>query len=124
MDVRGHAGHADEGSRGTVVMFGDSLTDGAGSTPGAENRYPDELAERLVAAGKHRTVVNAGLNGNLLLTDFPCFAGDKGLSRFRHDVLDQPGVRTAVVLLGHERRGHRWPGRRLRRSLRWRPRPT
>ncbi|WP_372455668.1 SGNH/GDSL hydrolase family protein [Sphaerisporangium fuscum] len=36
------------------MAFGDSITDGAGSTPGADNRYPDELAERLAAAGRPR----------------------------------------------------------------------
>ncbi|MFE3452241.1 hypothetical protein ACFXJ8_25300 [Nonomuraea sp. NPDC059194] len=38
------------GSRNAAVaLFGDSLTDGVGSTPGADNRYPDQLAERLAA---------------------------------------------------------------------------
>ncbi|QDY77276.1 SGNH/GDSL hydrolase family protein [Streptomyces qinzhouensis] len=84
---------------GTVVAFGDSITDGAGSTPGADNRYPDQLAERLTAARSRLSVVNAGMSGNTLLSDSPCF-GQKGIERFRHDVLDQPGVRTAVVLIG------------------------
>ena len=43
-------------------------------------------------------MVNAGISGNLLLTDYPCYAGDAGISRFTRDVLDQPGVRTAIVL--------------------------
>jgi len=30
-----------------VVAFGDSITEGAISTIDANNRYPDELAERL-----------------------------------------------------------------------------
>ncbi|MET8311311.1 SGNH/GDSL hydrolase family protein [Micromonospora sp. NPDC005173] len=86
-------------TRGTVVTFGDSQTDGYGSTPGADNRYPDQLAERLVAAGRPLAVVNAGISGNKLLADSPCY-GERGVSRFRHDVLGQPGVRTAVVLIG------------------------
>ncbi|MGV9313791.1 SGNH/GDSL hydrolase family protein [Streptomyces sp. NPDC003691] len=84
---------------GTVVVFGDSITDGYGSTPGADNRYPDQLAERLTAARSRLAVVNAGISGNTLLTGSPCF-GAKGTERFRHDVLDRPGVRAAVVLIG------------------------
>ncbi|MGC4812719.1 GDSL-type esterase/lipase family protein [Micromonospora sp. DT228] len=86
-------------TRGTVVTFGDSLTDGYGSTPGADNRYPDQLAERLVATGRPLAVANAGIGGNKLLADSPCF-GERGVTRFRHDVLGQPGVRSAVVLIG------------------------
>ncbi|GLW06520.1 hypothetical protein Misp01_16500 [Microtetraspora sp. NBRC 13810] len=85
---------------GVVVAFGDSITDGAASTPGADNRYPDELAERRTAAGAAGGVLNAGLNGNMLLTDSPCLNGDAGVHRFKRDVLDQPGVRTAIVLIG------------------------
>ncbi|MBC6459374.1 hypothetical protein [Actinomadura sp. HBU206391] len=73
------------------------MTDGFGSTPGADNRYP---AERLVAAGRPLGVLNAGISGNLLLTDHPCSGGDRGLARFGHDVLDQPGVRSVIVLQG------------------------
>ncbi|WP_214417126.1 hypothetical protein [Sphaerisporangium fuscum] len=45
-------------------------------------------------------MLNAGINGNMLLTDHPCFAGDKGVGRFARDVLDQPGVRTVITLIG------------------------
>ncbi|WP_039906369.1 SGNH/GDSL hydrolase family protein [Micromonospora lupini] len=84
---------------GTVVTFGDSHTDGYGSTPGADNRYPDQLAERLVATGRPLAVANAGIGGNKLLADSQCF-GERGVGRFHHDVLGQPGVRSVVVLIG------------------------
>ncbi|MFD0970841.1 SGNH/GDSL hydrolase family protein [Plantactinospora endophytica] len=87
------------GATGTVVAFGDSLTDGYGTTPDADNRYPDRLAERLVAQGRRLGVVNVGINGNKLLADSPCY-GERGVTRFHRDVLGQPGVRTAVVLIG------------------------
>jgi lysophospholipase L1-like esterase len=87
-------------ANGAVVAFGDSLTDGYGSTPGADNRYPDELAELFAAAGTPRGVLNAGIGGNMLLTDSLCGSGDRGLARFARDVLSQPGVRTVVVLQG------------------------
>ncbi|MFI1016683.1 SGNH/GDSL hydrolase family protein [Streptomyces sp. NPDC020965] len=86
-------------NEGGVVAFGDSITDGYGSTPGTDRRYPDRLGERLLADGRRLNVVNSGISGNALLADSPCF-GDKGLTRFRHDVLDRAGARTAVVLMG------------------------
>ncbi|MEU4393853.1 SGNH/GDSL hydrolase family protein [Kribbella sp. NPDC023855] len=82
---------------GSVAAFGDSTTNGFRTTPGL--RYPDLLAARLAAAGRPRPVLNAGLGGGRLLNDSNCF-GESGLGRFDRDVLDQPGVKTAVVLLG------------------------
>lgn len=40
---------AADDSYGTVVTFGDSITDGRGSTTGANNRWPDILAQRLLS---------------------------------------------------------------------------
>ncbi|GAA4893157.1 SGNH/GDSL hydrolase family protein [Streptomyces coeruleoprunus] len=85
--------------RKSVVAFGDSITDGFGSTPGADNRYPDELAERLVAAGRTRGVLNHGIGGNQLTNDLS-FAGEKGVNRFKKDVLTEPDVGTVIVLEG------------------------
>ncbi|MFI0355261.1 SGNH/GDSL hydrolase family protein [Actinomadura sp. 9N407] len=93
VDVAGDRG------KGTVVAFGDSLIDGVGATPGADSRLPDILAERLAATGDPAAVVNAGIGGNRLLNDSPCY-GDKALSRFERDVLDRPGVRSVIVHLG------------------------
>jgi len=36
--------------RNGIVALGDSITDGPGSTLNADNRYPDQLAERLIRA--------------------------------------------------------------------------
>lgn len=94
VDVIGRASR-----RGAVVAFGDSLTDGYGSTPGADNRYPDELAERLAATGRPRAVLNQGIGGNRVTVD-SAWLGDKATSRFRRDVLDQPGVRSVIILEG------------------------
>jgi hypothetical protein len=38
-------------ARGTVVAFGDSITDGFNTPIGAGQRWPDDLARRLSAAG-------------------------------------------------------------------------
>lgn len=83
----------------SVVTFGDSITDGYGSTFGADHTYPDRLAERMAAAGLPYGVLNAGIGGNELLADNPT-GGEAGLTRFQRDVLDQPGVRTVVVMEG------------------------
>lgn len=93
IDVAGGA------ARGTVVGFGDSITNGHNSTAGANRRYTDDLADRL-ATGRHPLgVTNVGITGNLLLTNSPCF-GVRGEDRFERDVLDQPGVRTVIVMEG------------------------
>ncbi|MCK7622542.1 SGNH/GDSL hydrolase family protein [Streptomyces sp. RS10V-4] len=89
----------DAPARSTVVAFGDSVTDGVGTTPGADGRYPDDLAERLTAARRGLGVVNRGIAGNMLLTDSPC-SGERGVARFRREVLDRPDVRTVILELG------------------------
>ncbi|MGJ7498827.1 SGNH/GDSL hydrolase family protein [Variovorax sp. ZT5P49] len=87
----------------TVVTLGDSLTDGNGSTPGTNTRWPDALAERLV--GRNVAVLNAGISGGRLLKDG---MGRAGLERTGRDVFAQPGVRAMIVLLGTNDIG--WPG--------------
>jgi lysophospholipase L1-like esterase len=82
-----------------VVIAGDSITDGVGASRDTDNRWPDELAERLVAAHRPIGVLNAGLAGNRVLNDAPCF-GERLTARFDRDVLDQSGVRTVIVLEG------------------------
>ena len=37
-------------SKGSIVVLGDSITDGTASTFNANNRWPDQLAERLIAS--------------------------------------------------------------------------
>ncbi|MBB5118862.1 G-D-S-L family lipolytic protein [Streptomyces eurocidicus] len=85
--------------RGTVVAFGDSITDGFGSAVDADHRYPDALAERLAATGERWAVLNSGIGGNLMLNDSTWY-GDRALSRFERDVLDKPGVRSVIVFGG------------------------
>jgi lysophospholipase L1-like esterase len=86
-----------------VVVIGDSITDGNGSTPGADQRWPDHLARRLAPRGV--ATLNAGISGNRLLLDG---MGDSGLARFERDVLGHRGVRAVIVLLGTNDIG--WPG--------------
>lgn len=84
----------DAGRTDAVALFGDSITDGFGSTAGADRRWSDALARRT-----GRPVLNAGIGGNLLLNDSAWY-GDGGVRRLRRDVLELPGVDTLVVLLG------------------------
>ncbi|UBI35478.1 MULTISPECIES: SGNH/GDSL hydrolase family protein [Streptomyces] len=86
-------------AEGAVVTLGDSITDGFGSSVGANGRYPDALAERLAAAGRPWAVLNAGIGGNLLLHDSPWF-GERPSARLDRDVLDKPGVRAVIVHVG------------------------
>jgi lysophospholipase L1-like esterase len=95
IDVAGSGGN----ERGAIVAFGDSITDGAISTIDANHRYPDVLAERLVAAGHPMGVLNAGIASNQVLGTFPG-GGASALDRFQRDVLDQPGVRSVIILEG------------------------
>jgi lysophospholipase L1-like esterase len=87
----------------TVVALGDSITDGNGSTPDADRRWPDFLARRLAPHGI--AVANAGISGARLLSDG---MGERALARFEQDVLSQPGVSDVIVLLGINDIG--WPG--------------
>ncbi len=84
---------------GVVVTLGDSITDGVGSTSGANRRWPDLLAERLAARqrGGRFGVVNHGISGNRLLNSG---AGESALARFDRDVLSVPGVTHVVVFVG------------------------
>jgi lysophospholipase L1-like esterase len=89
-------------SVGVVAAFGDSITDGNGSTPDQDRRWPDYLAARLSPGGVG--VVSAGISGARLLGDR---MGINAAARFGLDVLSQPGVRTAIVLMGINDIG--WP---------------
>ena len=85
---------------GVIVTLGDSITDGAASTPYSYNSWPDHLAARLSGHGKdHRdvAVINEGISGNQLLSNG---AGASTLGRFDRDVLATPGLTHIVVLIG------------------------
>jgi lysophospholipase L1-like esterase len=86
-------------AKGAVVTFGDSITNGHNSTVGGNDRYSDALAVRLAQAHRSVGVANSGITGNELINGLRCF-GDPGLDRFRRDALDEPGVRTIVLLEG------------------------
>ena len=82
-----------------LVAFGDSITEGAGSSPGKAMSWPAQLGKMLAATpqGWCWSIVNAGISGNRLLHDG---RGPDALSRFDRDVLAVPGVTHVVLLEG------------------------
>ncbi len=88
------------GAAGTVVAFGDSITDGFQSTVNANARWPNDLARRLAARpGPALSVADEGISGDRVLNDSLC-CGVNAVARFERDALDQPGVRDVIVLIG------------------------
>jgi lysophospholipase L1-like esterase len=79
-----------------IVTLGDSVTDGFGSTPDTNQRWPNLLAERLQLhwATSRITVLNAGVSGNRVLHDF---VGTSALARLDRDALVQTGVKYVIV---------------------------
>lgn len=82
-----------------IVTLGDSITDGYNSTVDGNNRWPDQLAERLSEEPRNRklAVVNEGISGNRVLNNI---VGPNGLSRLDRDVIAQTGAAFVTVLLG------------------------
>ena len=78
--------------------MGDSITDGVGSTPKADRRWPDLLAARLAArGGRAWGVANLAISGNRVLGDG---AGESALARLDRDVFSQPGVKALILFEG------------------------
>jgi lysophospholipase L1-like esterase len=82
-----------------LVTFGDSITDGARSTPDTNKRWPDQLVRRAAArsGGPRLAIMNAGIAGNRVLSEG---VGVNALARFDIDALNSPGVTHIVVLEG------------------------
>lgn len=90
-----------------VACFGDSITDGTGSTLNGDDRWPDVLSRRLHEAyGGRVSVVNAGIGGNRVLSpaastaEAPFAGGPSALTRLDRDVLGIAGLSAVVWLEG------------------------
>jgi lysophospholipase L1-like esterase len=105
-----------------VVAFGDSVTDGDGSTVDADHNWPSDLVRRLETMPQDSkvAVVNAGIAGNRLLSDDTGISASLGmragfgvsaLARFDRDALAMPGVTHIVLLEGINDIG--FPGAKL-----------
>ncbi len=84
----------------SIVTFGDSITDGVGSSTGQNNRWPDVMAQ-LLQSTKY-SVLNEGIGFNRILeeqtnSDQP---SRSGLDRFERDVLGQNGVKAVIIFEG------------------------
>ncbi|MEV7042918.1 GDSL-type esterase/lipase family protein [Amycolatopsis sp. NPDC051061] len=101
--------------RGTVVPFGSSVVDGIGSTNcgpgctqlGADRRWPDDLARRIVAQAPpsaQLAVANAGVSGTTSAPSCPgmppSVAGLDAGSRLDRDVLALHGVTSVIYYYG------------------------
>jgi lysophospholipase L1-like esterase len=88
-----------ENSAAAVVTLGDSISDGRGSETDKNNRWPDDLANRLQAGSATRkvAVLNEGIGGNCVLRGG---LGPTAAARFNRDVLGQESVRWLIVLEG------------------------
>ncbi len=81
-----------------VVALGDSITEGATSTLGAEADWPSVLGRRLEAACPGAfVVVNAGISGNQVVRDG---RSPNVRARLDRDVLSLPGVTHVVLIEG------------------------
>ncbi len=89
-----------------IVAIGSSTTDGYHSTPDANRRWPDVLAQRLQATPATRGIalLNQGVSGNRVMHDGrgPSGAayGPSAIARFDRDVLAMAGVDTMIMMEG------------------------
>jgi len=91
-----------------IVTFGDSITDGTGTTINGDDRWPDVLSRRLHAAyGDRFAVVNQGIGGNQVAgpasADYaakPIAGGPAAVTRLDRDIISLPGVATVIWMEG------------------------
>ncbi|KAK4175113.1 SGNH hydrolase-type esterase domain-containing protein [Triangularia setosa] len=85
-------------TRGSLVIVGDSITDGRGSTTNGNDRWPDQLLKRLEKQrGSGISVINQAAGGNRILADG---LGPNALGRIGRDVLAHNGVKYVIVFEG------------------------
>nr|RBQ97485.1 hypothetical protein FVER53263_09446 [Fusarium verticillioides] len=81
-----------------VVLLGDSITDGRGSTDDTNDRWSDALAAHLQESGMPNVAVNnMAAGGNAILSGG---LGPILLQRYKRDALEQPGAKFVVVFEG------------------------
>ena len=89
---------------GTIVCFGDSITDGNGSIIDGHTRWPDVLRARLaqLPAARSKSVVNEGISGNQIVF-YPGLnppSSPTASDRMDRDVLQRAGVTHVIFFEG------------------------
>ncbi len=81
----------------TVVVLGNSITDGYGLHGGLKNRWTDVFSRALLANDdtKQAAVVNMGIGATNVAS-----GANSGLARFQQDVLDMPGMHWIIIYYG------------------------
>ena len=89
-------------SSSTIVVVGDSITDGWGSTDSANQRWPDHFARRLFADNSipDFAIANAGISGNRVTTEGSPMFGENLQARFERDALALSNVSHMVIMEG------------------------
>lgn len=93
-------------SRGAIVAFGDSITDGSCTTLDGHDRWEDWVALRLALAdankGAYKAVLNEGIGGNTVMREQlqPPPDSPPGIDRLDRDVLSHHGVTHVVLFMG------------------------
>ncbi|NLZ94501.1 MAG: SGNH/GDSL hydrolase family protein [Bacteroidales bacterium] len=83
----------------SIVVLGNSITDGRGSGTNKQNRWTDVLSQELLKHPKTKNigVLNMGIGGNCVLKGG---LGPTALDRFENDVLKQKNARWLIILEG------------------------
>ena len=91
-------------STGTIIAFGDSITDGSCATDDGHDRWEDWVAVRLhldAKNGSHKAVVNEGIGGNTVTGNVRSSpSSTPGTERLERDVLSHNGVTHVVLFMG------------------------
>ncbi|MFI6177855.1 SGNH/GDSL hydrolase family protein [Nonomuraea sp. NPDC051191] len=84
-------------STAALAVLGDSLTDGRGSTTNRNDRWPDQLLDRLQPRLPGLALANQAAGGNRVLHDG---LGPAALARLDRDVLARSGLAWLIVFEG------------------------
>jgi len=91
-----------DSSSKAVVCYGDSITDGRGSTDDKQNRWTDVFATQLQSnpATQNIAVLNQGIGGSSICGNWFDAKWPTGEGRFERDVIGQTNVKYMIVLYG------------------------
>lgn len=83
----------------SIVVLGNSITDGRGTTTNGQNRWTDVLAHSLgsMKGTEHISVLNMGLGGNCVIRGG---LGAPASQRYKRDLFGQGGVKYIILFEG------------------------